>query len=368
MEGAIKHMTLSFPCRILILGVLFLVVASTEARQPLGVIVAKARSEPLIDRLELLGSLRANETVDITSTVTDTLTAIHFEDGQRVAKGDILAEMTSLEEHAQLEEELSNVAEAQKQYDRELPLVRLGVAAPAQLDLRERELAAAKARLRAIESRLKDRLILAPFAGVVGLRTISVGALIEPGDVITTLDDLSQMKLDFSVPAIHLAALRPGIAVEARSPAFVERIFAGTVSSVGSRIDPVTRSVVVRALLDNGDGTLRPGMLMNVTLLKNPRTSLTVPEEALIPRGSVNSVLLVEQQGEQSTVVTKEVAIGQRRDGRVEIRAGLDPGALVITHGTLKVRPGQQVIIQAIDDGTLPLEELLNKQQLQATP
>ena len=358
----------SFPKRILPFVLLLLAVVSGEARQPQGVIVAEARSEQVADRLELLGSLRANETVDITAAVTDTITAIHFEDGQQVTRGDILVEMTSLEEHAQLEEELSNVADAQKQYDRVVPLVRLGAAAPAQLDQRERELGAAKARLRAIESRLKDRLILAPFTGVVGLRTISVGALVEPGDVITTLDDLSRMKLDFSVPAIHLAALQSGIAVEARSPAFDERSFTGEVSSISSRVDPLTRSVMVRALLDNADGALRPGMLMNVTLLKNPRQALTLPEEALIPRGSVNSVLIVEQRGEQVTVATKEVEIGQRLGGRVEIRAGLDPGDLVITHGTLKERPGQQVIIQAVDDGSRPLEELLNNQQSQATP
>lgn len=352
----------------LILTSVLIAAVTVQAGQPLAVIVAEARNEQLADRLELLGTLRANETVDITASVTDTITVIHFEDGQQVRKGDILAEMTSDEEHALLEEEQSTLIEAQKQYDRTEPLVRRGVVAKSLLDEHQRDLAAARARLRAVESQLKDRLILAPFSGVVGLRTISVGALVEPGDVITTLDDLTRMKLDFSVPAVHLAALRPGIEVEARSPAFGDRLFTGTVSSVGSRVDQVTRSVVVRALLANDDGILRPGMLMNVTLLKNPRQAVTIPEEALIPSGATHSVLVIEQGATPAVPVKKQVEPGRRSQGRVEIITGLEPGTLVITHGSLKIRPGQEVIVQAVDDGNRPLKEMLGAQQVEARP
>ena len=200
------------------------------AQQPVPVIVGEARVTHLNDRVEVLGTLRANESVDITATITDTITAIHFEDGQRLNAGDILIEMTSKEEHAQLEEELSTLSEAEKQYNRLTPLVERGAASKSLLDQRIRELATAKARFRAIESRLQDRLILAPFSGVVGLKNISVGALVEPGDVITTLDDDSIMKLDFTVPAIHLASLERGIPIKARSPAYGDRVFEGTVS------------------------------------------------------------------------------------------------------------------------------------------
>lgn len=141
------------------------------------------------------------------ATVSEIVTDVHFEDGQRVKAGSILVEMTNEEEHSLIEEERSTVAEAKKQYDRLRPLVKRGAASTSLLDQRRREYETAKARLRAIESKLQDRLIIAPFAGVVGLRNISVGALIKPGDVITTLDDDSVMKLDFTVPSIHLASL-----------------------------------------------------------------------------------------------------------------------------------------------------------------
>ena len=185
--------------------------APASAQQAVPVIVKAVVTDHFVDRVEALGTLRANETVVLTATVSEIVTDVHFEDGQRVKAGSILVEMTNEEEHALIEEERSTVAEAKKQYDRLRPLVQRGAASIALLDQRRREYETAKARLRAIESKLQDRLIIAPFAGIVGLRNISVGALIEPGDVITTLDDDSVMKLDFTVPSIHLASLKTGL-------------------------------------------------------------------------------------------------------------------------------------------------------------
>jgi len=330
------------------------------ARGPTPVIAAEAKTVTLYDRVEALGTLRANETVEITATVTDTITAIHFVDGQFVDAGDILAEMTSTEEHAQLEEELSRREEAQKRYERVANLIARGAVSQAQLDERERELETAQARLRAIESRLQDRLIKAPFSGVVGLRNISLGALVEPGAMITTLDDTSVMKLDFSVPSVYLATLRRGTPVSAVSPAFPGRRFTGSVSSIDSRVDPMTRAIVVRALLDNSDGLLKPGLLMSVELLKNERQALVIPEEALIPRGKDNVVLLVDESRSPAVAGQRPVVIGSRRVGEVEILEGLQPGDRVITHGTIKVRPGQEVSIRSMEGEGKPLREMIS--------
>lgn len=334
---------------------------SQQPAQPVPVIVREAKTDRFVDTVEALGTLRANETVDLTASVTDTITAIHFEDGQRVEAGDILVEMTSAEEHAQLEEERSTMNEAQIQYERVQPLVARGAAARSLLDQRRREYDTARARYRAIESRLQDRLILAPFSGVVGLRNISVGALIEPGDLITTLDDDSVMKLDFSVPAIHLATLKTGLAIEARAPSFAGRIFTGEVSGINSRIDATTRSVVARALLPNPERLLVPGLLMSVKLLKNPREAVIIPEEALIPSGQANHVLVVDRSAGPQVAKRREVKIGARRPGEVEIVDGLVAGEMVIVHGTMRVRPGQEVKIIAVEAGDEPLEHLLER-------
>ncbi len=341
-------------------AVCLLAAGGVLAQQPTPVIAVQAKIKQLYDRVEALGTLRANESVEITASVTDTITAIHFVDGQAVEAGSVLAEMTNSEEHALLEEEISRREEALKRYQRVVSLVARGAVSQAQLDERMRELETAEARLRAIESRLQDRLIKAPFSGVVGLRNISLGALVEPGDVITTLDDVSVMKLDFNVPSVYLATLKQDTPIQAVSPAFPDRRFTGVVSSIDSRVDPVTRSIVVRALIDNRDGLLKPGLLMAVELLKNQRDALMIPEGALIPAGTENVVLLVDETKSPAVAERRGVVIGTRRAGEVEILEGLQAGDTVITHGTLKVRPGQVISVRAMDDGARTLRELIS--------
>jgi membrane fusion protein (multidrug efflux system) len=331
------------------------------AQEATPVIVEAARYDRFVDRVEALGTLRANESVDLTATVTDTVTAIHFEDGQRVEAGHVLVEMTHTEQRALLEEARATVAEARVQYERVRPLAQRGAASRTLLDERRREYETAQARVRALDSRVRDRLIVAPFAGVLGLRSISLGALIEPGDLIATLDDDSVMKLDFTVPSTYLATLVPGLPIVALAPALGEERFEGTVASVDSRIDPVTRAVRVRALVPNPRRTLKPGLLMAVELLKNGREALVIPEEALIPRGRENSVLVVDRSGEVPVARQRPVTIGARRPGEVEIVEGLEAGELVVTHGTLRVRPGQPVTILAVNPGDSSLTELLRE-------
>jgi len=329
------------------------------AAPPVPVIVAAVAKVPFEDRIEALGTLRANEAVVLTASVTETVNALHFDDGDRVQAGQVLVEMTSAEEHAQLTEARALVSEAERQYRRVQSLATQGTAAKSLLDERSREWETAQARLAAIESRLSDRLIKAPFAGVIGLRNISVGALVEPGDAITTLDDDSVMKLDLAVPSLYLPGLAPGLAVTATSRAYSERAFNGQVRSIDSRVDPVTRSVLVRVLLPNPARLLKPGMLMQVTLRKDPREALVIPEAALMPMGQDQFVLLAAPDGEGYKVEQRQLQIGSRRPGQVEVLAGVTEGELVITHGGLRVRPGQAVIIRAVDDGVRPLAELI---------
>ena len=327
-----------------------------EAPNPIAVIVSDVRTDRFVDRVEALGTLKANESVSVTANVTETVSAIHFDDGQRVEEGQVLVEMTSAEEHALLEEARARVSEAERQYDRVKSLVAQRSASESLLDERKRDLDTARAVLVAIESRLADRLVKAPFAGVLGLRNISPGALVEPGDLITTLDDDSVMKLDFAVPSVFLTDLTPGLGIEAKARAYGDRAFDGEIRSIDSRVDPVTRSIQVRALVPNPDRTLKPGVLMQVELLRNPRDALVIPEAALLQQGAEHYVMLAGEGGEAER---RPVKVGGRRPGEVEIVEGLAAGDKVITHGNDKVRPGQQVEVRAKDDGTEPLQKML---------
>ncbi len=358
----IKNLPSRFFSRILLASVwLLLALTPASGQDAVPVVVTETKHDTFVDRVEALGTLRANETLELTATVSEMVTAIDFDDGQRVEAGDILVEMTSKEEHALIEEEKSTIAEAKKQYDRVRRLAERGATSQALLDQRRREYETARARLRAIESKLQDRLIVAPFSGIVGLRNISVGALIEPGDVVTTLDDDSVMKLDFTVPAIYLATLKTGLPIVARSPAFADRQFEGTVASINSRIDPSTRSIVVRAIIANPERLLKPGLLMSVELLKNPREVLVIPEEALIPLGRENYVFVVDRSADPTVAERRKVTTGSRRPGEVEILSGLDSGEFVITQGALRTRAGQPVKIIAVDSGDESLASLLKQ-------
>jgi membrane fusion protein (multidrug efflux system) len=325
-------------------------VASAAPPPPL-VIAAEVRRDAFVDRVEALGTLRANEMVTLTANTTEVVTRIHFDDGQRVQAGDVLVELSSDEERALLDEARAAAEEARSQYERVKPLAAQGTAAKSQYDERRRELETAQARLAAVESRVADRTIRAPFAGVVGLRNLSVGALVRPGDPITTLDDDSVMNLEFAVPATYLDTLRPGLAIVARARAYGGREFRGEVKSVDSRVDPATRSIVARAVMPNPDRALRPGMLMSVVLLKDPREALVVPEAAIVSAGRQNFVFRIDTAG-GNKVERREIQIGARRAGEAEVLEGLAAGDLVVAHGTQRVRSGQVVKIAPAGDDT----------------
>jgi membrane fusion protein (multidrug efflux system) len=328
-----------------------------QASAPANVIVTSVKKQDISDQVEALGSLKANETIEITSTVTEAVTAINFTDGERVEKGDVLVEMASGEEKAQLDQAQAVVAEARQQLNRVRALAKDGVAPKATLDQRQRDYDSAQGRLREVQSKLKNYLIAAPFSGVLGLRNISVGALVQPGTKITTLDDDSVMKLDFSVPSVFLADLKIGTPIVARAREFNDREFKGIVASLDSQIDPVTRSIVVRAVLPNEEHLLKPGLLMSVELFNNQRNAVMIPEESLIPEGRENYVLVVVD----GKIDKRKVTIGMRKPGNVEITDGLTEGEKIVTHGTMTARPGQTVNIIAEEKGGESLSDILDK-------
>lgn len=311
------------------------------------VVVTVAQLDTFRDKAEALGTLRANESVALTVNVAETITAIHFEDGQQVKLGDVLVELMSAEEGALLVEAETNVRESKRQLDRIRQLVKAGTASESLLDERQRDYDTGRARLVATQSRLKDRIVKAPFSGVLGLRNVSVGALVSPGDVITTLTDGSQMKLDFTVPSVFLASLVPGLPVVATTRIYSGESFNGEVRSIDNQIDPVTRAIRVRAILPNPDQRLKQGMLMKVDVFMNARESIAIPEAALLPHGEENFVMVVKEIEGTLQAEKRRITVASRRLGEVEISAGITVGEKIITHGGFKVKPGMPVRIIA---------------------
>lgn len=313
---------------------------------PASVFAETVREETFANRIEAIGTLEPNERADLTLNASDRVTAVYFEDGERVVKGKTLLSLAQREQLAIVEGAEAEVAQARQQLSRLTPLASEGAVSQSELDVARRNAASAEAQLRAVQSRQKDRVLVAPFDGVLGFRQVSVGSYVRPGDVVATLLDDSVMKLDFSVPSTFLMALKPGLEVAAASGDLPGVSFTGTVTAVDNAIDPVTRSVRVRALVPNTDGLLKAGMFINVTLLADPREALSVPEEALQPIGPRTFIWTVAA-GDRGPVARRvEITPGQRQNGRVEVIAGLKAGDKVISEGAIRVRECAPVVVR----------------------
>ncbi len=323
--------------------------ADSKANEaPVKVLIATAeiRSFPL--SAEALGNARANEAIDVRAEITAAITVIRFEEGAWVEKGSVLVELENASQLAAVASAKAALLESSSQLKRSEELFRTNVVAASQLEQLKAKQEADQASVHAAESRLVQTVIRAPFAGRLGLRRVSLGAIVDNNTVITTLDDTSRIKLDFEVPEVFLSRLQPGLTVTAHSAAWPEMQFRGEVISVDTRVNPVTRTISVRAILPNEKDQLRPGMFLTVSLLREDVLALMVPEEAIVPERSKQFVYVVDTA---KVVSLREVQTGRRRPGEVEIISGLTEGESVITEGTQKVRPGQTVNAVAASAG-----------------
>lgn len=320
------------------------------AGAPVPIVSAATRAAPVSRELRALGTVRANEAIEVTARVSNLVAAVRFRDGQVVNRGAVLVELDAAQARAELAIAQAALTESTSQLRRARELQVTQALSASQLEQIEATQLANEARLAAARARFDDTFVRAPFAGRVGLRRVSVGTLVNPGTVITTLDDTSVVKIDFAVPENELAALRDGLTLTAASAAWPGTRFEGRVLSVDSRVDPTTRAVTVRASVPNRDGRLRAGMFVNVALQRDQREAIVIPEEALVPEQDKQFVFVVAD----GVATRREVRIGARRPGEVEIVSGLDLGERIVIEGTVKVRDGGPVQDLAVPDSTAP--------------
>lgn len=311
------------------------------------VAVHDVQTRVFADIYDALGTARANESVTITAKVSDMIARIEFDSGDIVEEGDILIELADAEEAAGLSEARATLRETSREVERVRDLTERGVAPRSRLDEAVAATERARARVNAIEARVADRIIRAPFSGVVGLRNVSVGELVGPGDAIVQLDDSSVIKLDFTLPERFLAAIETGLEISAVSSAYPGTVFHGVVTMVDSRVDPVTRAITVRAEIDNSDNRLRPGMLMSVEMRRAERAMPAIPENAVVRLDAAAFVFLVEQNEQGARVVRQDVQLGQRLNGMIEVLSGVEVGQQIVGEGVHRLSPGAPVSIVA---------------------
>jgi len=317
--------------------------ASAPARGGWGaaamVITEQVERQHIVDEIEALGTAGANESIEIQPRISSLIENIEFAEGQLVEKGQRLVQLEDNEILAGLRLAEANLSESRSLYDRSKSLADTQAISASNLEQLLAQVRVDEASVEAAKARLDNTVIRAPFAGRVGLRRVSPGSFVNTSTVITTLDDVSKIKLDFSVPETFLTVLSQGMKISAESLVYPDRVFDGTVASIDTRLDPISRAVQVRAILPNEEGLLKPGMFMSVELKRDRGEIVVAPEQAIVPEGGNQYVFVVAD----GVAEKRRVQLGRRIPGYVAIEAGLEAGEYVITEGTHKVSDGTQV-------------------------
>jgi len=318
------------------------VSASKGGPAPIAVEATKVSLQPMPQSITAVGSLRSDESITVRPEVAGRISEILFQEGQRVARGAALVRLDPSINRAEVEQSRANLTLAKSKYDRAVDLAKSNFISGQARDEAENNLRVAEAGLQLAEARLAKMEIKAPFAGIIGLRVVSVGDYAKEGSDIVNLESIDPLKVDFRVPEIYLKQIQVGQTLHVTLDAMPGKTFDGKVFAVNPLIDAAGRAIVIRALVRNPDTSLRPGMFTRVRLFtRELQDSLAIPEQAIVPQGDDQYVFKIAD----GRAVRVKVEVGQRRDGKVEIVKGLEPTDMVVTAGHLKIRDGVPVTV-----------------------
>lgn len=360
---------------LIMLGVVILVVAAlaaykffsikqqiamfTAPKPAISVSAAKAVEVPWQERLPAIGSLKAFQGVDLTVEVGGTVQEVQFLSGEKVKLGQPLIQMDSDVEQASLATAEASLALARVEFERGRSLVNRQNISKSEFDRLSSELQKSTASVAQLKAMLAKKRIVAPFAGTIGIRQVDVGDFLSSGTTIATLQDLSTLFLDFYLPEQAVPKLAIGQHVRISVAAYPGEFFDGAIAAINPKVEDSTRNLQVRALLQNPDSKLLPGMFANLeVLLPGDNLRIVVPETAITYTLYGNSVYVIDaKKGEDGQAVKDDkgkpvlvverrfVETGQRRDGKVVVLKGLKAGEQVVTAGQLKLDNGSNVAI-----------------------
>ncbi|MGB2246087.1 MAG: efflux RND transporter periplasmic adaptor subunit [Alcanivorax sediminis] len=330
-------------------------------RPPTAVNLAPSIERDLVDQVEAVGTSRAAQAVVVLAEVPGRVAKIHFQQGQQVTRGALLVSLDDRNARAELARSEAEYQRAQDDFRRGQQLVEKRAISESEVDTFRTTLESARANRDAARANLNDHAIRAPFAGVVGLRQVDGGAYLQTGDAITTLDSQGHIEVDFQVPERYLARLAVGLPVLASNDAFAGTRFEGAISHLDSRVNSNSRTLTVRARLNNPGDRMLPGQFLRITVQLARRSALLVPEQAIITQGAQSYVFTVDNDNK---AVRHPVTLGGRRDGWVEISSGLSGQPDVIVNGHSRLGSGQSVNVIDNPEALLPGQRaLLEKNQ-----
>ncbi|MBL4621678.1 MAG: efflux RND transporter periplasmic adaptor subunit [Immundisolibacteraceae bacterium] len=296
--------------------------------------------------LNAVGALTAKSGVTVSNELPGKVSGLHFESGDTVEAGDLLIELDTVADKAELRRLQAGQRLAKINLDRANRLAKKNFASESNLDEAQAQLEQANAAVELQHALIGKKQITAPFAGTLGIREVDLGQFLPAGAPIVALQALDQLYLDFTLPEIRLRAARTGLTVQISVDAYPDQSFNGIISAVSPQVEDASRNIRVRATVDNPGHLLRPGMFTQITLFTGQiNTVLTLPDTAITYTTYGDSVFAIHNNNEMFTVERKQIATGESRDGRVEITAGLELNDQVVSAGQIKLRDGIQVLI-----------------------
>ncbi len=309
--------------------------------RPVGVEAAKVTVESIAEEAVAAGSLRANESVTVRSEVAGRITQVGFTDGARVTRGTTLFALDASLSAAEVEQARAELALAKANFERTAELARRNFVSESAKDTAAANQKVLEAKLKLAEARLARSEIRAPFNGVMGLRNISPGDFVKDGADLALIEDISKMKVDVRLPERYFGRIKPGQPILLSFDSMPGKTFTATLKAVDAQVDANGRSLLLRGELANPGGALRTGMFARarVLLRENPQAML-IPEEAITPVGADVFVYRIDGGKAMRT----KIQTGIRRDGKVEVTSGLQPGDQVVSAGQLRLpRDGMEV-------------------------
>lgn len=312
-----------------------------SAPAPVTVEATVVQAEAVAEEIVVVGSLASNESVIVRPEIAGRVSRINFSEGERIKKGQPLVSLDASVQEAELKEAEAALNLSQRNFGRAEELLKTGAGAVRMRDEALGKLEADRARVALMQARLQKMSIIAPFDGVLGLREVSLGAYVTPGQDIVNLENIDPIKVEFRVPETSLRIISEGQKIRVQVDAFPGATFDGEVYAIDPRIDAAGRSVAIRARIPNPDGRLRPGLFARVALVTAQRQGVMVLETAIVPRGSEQFVYRVVDGKAALTKVT----VGIRRNAQVELREGVQPGDAIVTAGQMKLRDGVPVTV-----------------------
>lgn len=326
------------------------VFAAAANDNALSVIAFKTQLVETNPSVTVLGQLTAQKSVALVAKVSDQIVKKHYRDGELVRKGQLLIELDAKQELAQLEEISVLVEESNKQYVRVKNIATKGNVTDSQIDERYREWKKNLAKQKVIEAQLADRQVIAPFDGKIGLSLVHEGDFVQAGTTVVTLDDQKAMLLDIALPEIYLANLQPGLLVSVESAAYPEQVFKGQITAISPQLDPVTRLVQLRALVENTDLKLQTNMVVSVKLDLPVKNQLQIPNNAILMLGDYQYVYRLKAKQDGMYQAEKvSIKTGQIGSHFTEVITGLNADDLIVSQGIMRVNRKQSIKIKGYE-------------------